>query len=152
MLRNKVSVCITIFNEKVETVQKLLQALNNQTLKPDEIIVVDATTNYKLQSTNHKQFPSNKLQIINRIGVSRSEGRNIAIKKAKKTGRTMMLFPTKIEVKIKSNNPKKMATASERPMTMEVKRPVSRKLGQLTLFSSCHDSCKNNLILPNIII
>ena len=58
----KVSVCVTIFNEPQETVNKLLNALKNQTLKPDEIIVINA------------KYYNN---------CSRSEGRNIAIKKAK---------------------------------------------------------------------
>lgn len=58
----KVSVCITIFNEPQESINKLLNALNNQTLKPDEIIVIDA-----------KDYDN----------CSRSKGRNIAIKKAK---------------------------------------------------------------------
>ena len=56
----KISVCVTIFNEKEETVKKLLDALNSQTLKPDEIIIIDAK-NYG--------------------NCSRSRGRNIAIKK-----------------------------------------------------------------------
>lgn len=58
----KISVCVTIFNEPQESVDKLLNALNNQTLKPDEIIVIDA-----------KDYNN----------CSRSKGRNIAIKKAK---------------------------------------------------------------------
>ena len=58
----KVSVCVTIFNEPQESVNKLLNALDNQTLKADEIIVIDAN-DYN--------------------NCSRSEGRNIAIKKAK---------------------------------------------------------------------
>lgn len=58
----KVSVCITTFNEKKETIEKLLNALNKQTLKPDEIILIDA-----------KDYDN----------CSRAEGRNIAIKKAK---------------------------------------------------------------------
>ncbi|MFZ3301298.1 MAG: glycosyltransferase [Microgenomates group bacterium] len=58
----KVTVCVTIFNEPEETVNKLLNALNNQTLKPDEIIIIDA-----------KDYDN----------CSRSKGRNIAIKKAK---------------------------------------------------------------------
>lgn len=58
----KVSVCITIFNEREETVKKLLDALNNQTLKPNEIIIIDA-----------KDYDN----------CSRSKGRNIAIGKAK---------------------------------------------------------------------
>ncbi len=58
----KVSVCITTLNETKETIKKLLDALNNQTLKPDEIIIIDA-----------KDYNN----------CSRSKGRNIAIKKAK---------------------------------------------------------------------
>lgn len=58
----RISVCITIFNEPQESVNKLLNALNNQTLKLNEIIIVDA-----------KDYSN----------CSRSEGRNIAIKKAK---------------------------------------------------------------------
>lgn len=58
----KVSICVTIFNEKKEAVDSLIYALNNQSLKPDEIIIIDAN-NYK--------------------NCSRSKGRNIAIKKAK---------------------------------------------------------------------
>ena len=58
----KVSVCITTFNEKEEDINKLLSALNNQTLKPDGIIVIDAK-DYK--------------------NCSIAQGRNISVKKAK---------------------------------------------------------------------
>ncbi len=58
----KVSVCITIFNESQDTVKKLLDALEKQTLKPDEIIIIDGN-DYN--------------------NCSRSKGRNIAIGKAK---------------------------------------------------------------------
>ncbi len=58
----RISVCITIYNEKKETIKKLLDALNTQTLKPDEIIIIDA-----------KDYDN----------CSRSKGRNIAIRKAK---------------------------------------------------------------------
>lgn len=58
----KISVCITVFNETKETINKLLVALKLQTLKPDEIIIIDAK-DYK--------------------NCSRSKGRNIAISKAK---------------------------------------------------------------------
>lgn len=61
MDKMKVSVCVTIFNEKEKTVTKLLDALNSQTLKPDEIIIINA-----------KDYNN----------CSRSKGRNIAIKKA----------------------------------------------------------------------
>ena len=58
----KVSICITTFNEKEETIKKLLSALNNQSLKPDEIIVIDA-----------KDYNN----------CSIAKGRNISIKKAR---------------------------------------------------------------------
>lgn len=58
----KVSVCITTFNEKEETVKKLLDALKKQTFKPDEIIIVDA-----------KDYDN----------CSIAKGRNISVKKAK---------------------------------------------------------------------
>lgn len=58
----KISVCVTTFNEKTETLNKLLKALKNQTLKPDEIILIDAK--------DHNNC-------------SRSKGRNIAISNAR---------------------------------------------------------------------
>jgi len=58
----KISVCVTIKNESKETVNALLDSLNSQTLKPDEIIVIDAN-DYD--------------------NCSRSKGRNIAIGKAR---------------------------------------------------------------------
>lgn len=58
----KVSVCITTFNEKASEVNVLISSLKNQTLKPDEIIIIDA-----------KDFDN----------CSRSKGRNIAIRKAR---------------------------------------------------------------------
>ena len=58
----KVSVCVTTKNESEETIKKLLDALNHQSLKPDEIIIIDA-----------KDYNN----------CSRSEGRNLAIKKAR---------------------------------------------------------------------
>lgn len=58
----RVSVCITVFNESQESINKLLSALSSQTLKPDEIIIIDA-----------KDYNN----------CSRSKGRNIAIQKSK---------------------------------------------------------------------
>lgn len=58
----KVSVCVTIFNESEESINRLLDALKSQTLKPDEIILIDG-----------KDYNN----------CSRSKGRNIAISKAK---------------------------------------------------------------------
>lgn len=61
-INKKVSVCVTVFNESEETIKKLTSALNSQTLKPDEIIIIDA-----------KDYDN----------CSRSKGRNIAISKAR---------------------------------------------------------------------
>ncbi|HLD92338.1 MAG TPA: glycosyltransferase [Patescibacteria group bacterium] len=58
----RISVCITTFNESKNDLKKLLDALNNQTLKPDEIIVIDA-----------KDYNN----------CSIAQGGNISIKKAK---------------------------------------------------------------------
>lgn len=58
----KISVCITTFNETKEDVNALVTSLKKQTLKPDEIIIIDA-----------KDYNN----------CSRSVGRNLAIKKAK---------------------------------------------------------------------
>lgn len=79
----KVSVCIITFNESWERVNKLLDALNKQTLKPHEVIVADATLNTNYQESFIKQYSKLNLQFINKAGISRSAGRNIAIKKAK---------------------------------------------------------------------
>lgn len=87
----KVSVCITIYNEKEETIKKLLSGLEKQTLKPDEIIIVDASASpvFNLQLTRpaslsiFNQFKNLNFQLLHKRGVSRAEGRNIAIKKAK---------------------------------------------------------------------
>lgn len=88
MLRNKkfkVSVCVTTFNESEETIQRLLDALSKQTLKPDEIIMVDASASpiFNSQFSIYNQFSNLNLQIINKLNTSRAEGRNIAIKKAR---------------------------------------------------------------------
>ena len=79
----KVSVCITTFNESRERFNKLLDALNKQTLKSDEVVVADATLNTNYQESFIKQYSKLNLQFINKAGISRSVGRNIAIKKAK---------------------------------------------------------------------
>lgn len=80
MIDEKVSVCVTVYNESKETINKLLTALNRQTLKPNEIILIDASE--KTQRFKKSKTLSN-LKIINKTGISRSGGRNIAIKKAK---------------------------------------------------------------------
>ena len=81
----KVSVCITTFNESEERVKKLLDALSKQTLKPDEIVLVDASvpsiSNLKFPILN--EFSISNFQYNHKPRISRAEGRNIAIKKAR---------------------------------------------------------------------
>ncbi len=79
----KVSVCITTFNEKEETIQELLNALDKQTLKADEVIVADATINTNYQTPFIKQYSKLNLQFINKTEISRSAGRNLAIRMAR---------------------------------------------------------------------
>lgn len=79
----KVSVCITIFNESEESVKKLLDALEKQTLKPEEVIVADATIITNYQAPIIKQYKNLNLKFINRTKVSRARGRNLAIQKAR---------------------------------------------------------------------
>lgn len=79
----KISVCITTFNESEERVKKLLDALSKQTLKPDEIIIVEATRISNLKFLISNQFSKLNLQIINKPNTSRAEGRNISIGKAR---------------------------------------------------------------------
>jgi len=71
----KVSVCITTKTDLLEMIA-LFEALENQTLKPDEVILITAN-----QISN--QFPNLNFQLLRKQGVSRAEGRNLAIKKAK---------------------------------------------------------------------
>jgi len=81
----KVSVCVTIFNESEETVKKLLDALQSQTLKADEIIMVDASASpiSSFQFPVSNQFSNSNLQLLHRAGVSRARGRNLAIEMAR---------------------------------------------------------------------
>lgn len=79
----KVSVCVTVYNESKETIRRLLHALSNQSLIPNEVIVVDASKS----SISNSQFPIfnefTNFQFINKTGISRSAGRNLAIQKAR---------------------------------------------------------------------
>lgn len=53
--------------------------------------------------------------------------------------------------KIKSNIPKKIATAKDNPITKIVYRIVSSRLGQFTFFNSWRDSSKNVFNLESIV-
>src|SRR5688500_1817570 len=75
----KISLCITVLNE-TDNVENLIHSILNQTLKPHEIIIVDAgSTDGTLNKL--KRFKAAK--VIKASGSTRSEGRNIAIKYAR---------------------------------------------------------------------
>jgi len=79
----KVSLILTVKNEN-DSVDAFFNSLINQSIKPDEIIIVDAGSNdgtYE-KLLNYTNIFSN-LSIISEPGCNRSQGRNIAIKKAK---------------------------------------------------------------------
>ena len=81
----KISFITTVLNEE-KTIEGLLESLNNQTLKPDEIVIVDGGStdrtiaeikNQKSKIKNHAKF-----KILVKKG-NRSVGRNEAIRNAK---------------------------------------------------------------------
>ena len=53
---------------------------------------------------------------------------------------------------MKSKNPKKIAIASERPITIKVNRRVSGSVGQLMCRNSCRASDKKALMRLNMLI
>jgi len=81
----KISFITTILNEE-KTIISLLTSLTKQTQKPDEIIIVDGgskdKTIIKIKDfqENHPQI---KIRLFLKKGTNRSQGRNLAIKKAK---------------------------------------------------------------------
>ncbi len=76
----KVSICITVLNEE-RSIKKLLESLLGQTKKPDEIVIVDGGSTDNTTNIILKYFPEVKL--IKRKNLSRSKGRNLAVKNAK---------------------------------------------------------------------
>ena len=81
----KVSFIATILNEE-KTIISLLTSLAKQTQKPDEIIIVDGgsidKTITKIKAFQ-KKHPQIKIRLFFKKGANRSQGRNLAIKKAK---------------------------------------------------------------------
>lgn len=78
-----VSLICTVLNEQ-DSISSLLESINVQTRLPNETIIVDGGSNDKtaaLLKKAKKQFPHLKLKIIQEKS-NRSEGRNVAIKRA----------------------------------------------------------------------
>jgi len=82
-LGQAVSIIVTTFNES-ETILQLLQALEQQTLQPAEIVVVDANSSdgTAVVVTNYIKKTDLSIKLYSKTG-NRSIGRNLAIKKAK---------------------------------------------------------------------
>ncbi len=81
------SLVITVLNEE-RTIEKLLEALREQTQKPEEIIFVDGgSTDATASVISNFQFPiSNKrtkIKFLEKPGASIAQGRNFGIRKAK---------------------------------------------------------------------
>lgn len=81
----KVSVCITTYNESLKDFDLFFTSLSKQTLKPDEIIIVDAgQKNINEVIKKYKTiFKQTKIKYIQKKNVSRSKGRNIAIQNSR---------------------------------------------------------------------
>lgn len=91
MAKLKVSLILTVLNEESSILQ-LLSSIKNQSLPPDEVIIVDGGstdgTIKKIQNSiprlrSGQEFKIQNLRIFIKKGLNRAEGRNLAIKKAK---------------------------------------------------------------------
>jgi len=80
----KTSFIATVLNEE-KTIEALLNSLAKQTKKPEEIIIVDGgstdQTVTKIEAFQ-KKHPGFKIKVFVKKGANRSQGRNLAIKKA----------------------------------------------------------------------
>ncbi len=81
----KISAIVTVLNE-IDSVEKLVQAFSEQTLLPDEVVIVDGGstdgTFEALQKLAEEADSGFKLEVLQQEG-NRSVGRNAAIKHAK---------------------------------------------------------------------
>ncbi len=75
----KVSLICTVLNEE-KSIKAFLESIESQTKKPDEVIIVDAGSTDKTISIIKKH---KNVKLIIKLGCNRSQGRNLAIKKAK---------------------------------------------------------------------
>lgn len=87
MANRKVSLITTTYNESA-SIEQFIDSIEKQTLAPSEVIIVDAGSPDKTVSIIQKYLTQektrkSKYKTFIKKGVSRSEGRNIAISKAK---------------------------------------------------------------------
>jgi glycosyltransferase involved in cell wall biosynthesis len=76
----KVSLIVTVLNEE-KSIDSFLDSVANQSLKPDEIIIVDGgSVDWTLDKLSKRK---ENIRILIKEGASRSEGRNLAVEKAK---------------------------------------------------------------------
>lgn len=76
----KVAVIATVLNEHT-SIAALLTGLSQQTLQPDEVVIVDAGSSdgtFEWLQTAKQQFPKLVLKVVQQSG-NRSQGRNLAI-------------------------------------------------------------------------
>lgn len=79
----KISVAIPTYNESL-TIEKLLDALLNQSLPPDEILISDGgSTDSTVQIIINYITHNKKIKLVGRSGLCRGAGRNSAISAAK---------------------------------------------------------------------
>lgn len=84
MKNEKVSVLVTVLNE-AETIEKLLDGLAQQTVNPDEIVIIDAGSSDETVSLIKQwalDHPGLKIIVKVKTGLNRSQGRNWAAKVA----------------------------------------------------------------------
>lgn len=83
MKKGKVSLICTVWNEE-ENIKELLDSIKNQTMQPDEFVIVDGGSNdntLKILADYKKKYPI--IKIIKTKKCNIAEGRNIAIQNAK---------------------------------------------------------------------
>ncbi|MBP8591273.1 glycosyltransferase, partial [Candidatus Shapirobacteria bacterium] len=81
----KISFIATVLNEE-KTIEALLSSLSRQTKRPDEIIIADGgSTDQTVNKIKafQKKHSELKIKVLIKKGANRSQGRNLAIKKAK---------------------------------------------------------------------
>ncbi len=75
----KVTVAITVFNE-ADTIETLLSALDAQTRRPDEVVVVDGGSRDGTLELLHAREDRSTLRVVQAPGTNISQGRNRAVR------------------------------------------------------------------------